>query len=270
MTKVNVTSQAPTIVDFHADEAPEFDVTREDESGDVILTITTGAHDQARFNIGRFYDSAEGLRNALQDVVDDMDANILAGWEDTPDPESDAWISEGRGRYGNGYFIQLEGVAVGDKERGYVSRDIATFELAEAMAKAGCFPNAWYENERGNVDNIGEDVRKYHDEGGTAMIPLEGVEYDEGQDVTYDNDDYIVVRDYGQFGVVIHRRWDESSREHVTDRSEITTLILCRHCGDEIEHRDTTDIWYSKSPQPGMAPGFCDQTEDQAHEPESD
>lgn len=217
MSSVNIRSHAPTVAEFRTDECPEFDVERNDD-GDVVLTIKTEDGDTVRINIGCFYDSAEGLETALRDAADAIKTNILTDWEDTPD-EYDGWVSEGR----DGYYVSLEGIPRRNTRHGYASRDIAVYELAQAMADAGCFPNAWYSNERGNTENIGEEVRKHHDAGGSSMLPLEGVEYEEGDAVIYSDPawPWIVDKDYGQLGVVIHEQYDTRNRAHVTDRSEI-------------------------------------------------
>lgn len=267
MTRVNVASQAPTIVDFHMDEAPEFEVEREDESGDVVLTITTDAGDKVRINIGRFYDSASSLVDTLRSTADDVKANILTDWQDTPD-EFDGWVSEGR----DGYYVRLEGTELGGRH-GYASRDIAVYELAKAMADSGCFPNAWYQNERGNVDDIAYEVRKYHDEGGDKMLPLEGVEYGVGDRiVSGDQDWWVVEQDYGQLGIVAHVWGDPTVRTVIEDRSEVTRNIECAHCGKRLvrDIAGSTDAWYAVDPEPGTAPGICEDNETGAHEPEDD
>lgn len=100
----------------------------------------------------------------------------------------------------------------------YPSQDIAEYELARVMAESGVFPNAWYVNDRGNTDNISESLRKYHDEGGDKLLPLRGVEYEDGADITADGLSASVVRDYGDMGIVYVLSGDDEER-FTEDRS---------------------------------------------------
>ncbi|MEJ3741786.1 hypothetical protein WEI85_00590 [Actinomycetes bacterium KLBMP 9797] len=195
------------------DPEPEFAVAR-DEDGDVTLTIRAD-HTSIRISVGRCYDSASLLGQSLQHLAEDVDKDVLDGWEDTPD-EYDAYISVDRGRY----HVSLEGTPVGD----YPSQDVAEIELARAMVDGGVFPNAWFINERGNYHTINDSIRRWHDEGGDGMAPIEGVQYQPGDRVRYTGIDWpcVVVADWGTVGgVEIHTDGDPTIRAHVTDRTEM-------------------------------------------------
>lgn len=75
--------------------------------------------------------------------------------------EWDAIVSEDRGRY----TVSMEGVNVGT----YDDRDDAYVALARAMVDAGCFPDAFYVNDRGNYHRIDMEIRELHDAGGDQM-----------------------------------------------------------------------------------------------------
>lgn len=73
----------------------------------------------------------------------------------------DAVISEDRG----GFVVSMEGTRVGS----YDDRDDAYVALARAMVDAGCFPDAFYVNDRGNYHRIDMEIRELHDAGGDQM-----------------------------------------------------------------------------------------------------
>jgi hypothetical protein len=194
------------------DTEPEFGIQR-DEDGDVTLTIQAEGT-TIRLGVGRIYDSASLLAQSLHHLAEDLDEDILDGWKDVPD-DGDAYITAERGRY----WVSLEGTRVGD----YPSQDVAELELARAMVAGGVFPNAWFVNDRGNTEDINDHVRRWHDEGGDAMAPIDGVQYQPGDRVRYAGMDWphIVVGDWGPSGVEIHTAGDPSIRAHVTDRDEL-------------------------------------------------
>lgn len=66
---------------------------------------------------------------------------------------------------GRGYAVTMEGVRIGE----YADQDAAYLALARAMVDAGCFPDAFYVNDRGNWHRIDEDIRELHDAGGDKM-----------------------------------------------------------------------------------------------------
>jgi hypothetical protein len=122
------------------DTEPEFVVAR-DEAGDVQLIIRA-ERTTIRVSVGTVYDSASLLAQSLHHLAEDLDEQILDGWEDFPD-EGDAYITVEWGRY----HVTLEGIRVGD----YPSQDVAELELARAMATGGVFPNAWFVTDHGNT-----------------------------------------------------------------------------------------------------------------------
>lgn len=212
------------------------EVTREDdEAGSVVLVIRTeggtdSCTDSYTFYAGRFFEDAENLARDLRSAANDAEA-IVSDWQDRPD-EYDGFVSEDRGRY----LVSLDGVHWnGDalvsvtrfpdrRWRSFPTRDIATYELARAMEVSGVFPNVWYQNERGSPDNIGEQVRAFHDEGGTNCKPLSGVEYEDGADVLIRYEEGFlggqVVKDYGELGIVYVLSGDDEER-FSEDRSEV-------------------------------------------------
>jgi hypothetical protein len=120
------------------DDEPEFAIAR-DDTGDVQLSIHA-ERTTIQITVGRIYDSASLLAQSLHHLAEDLDNDILDGWEDIPD-EHDAYISVDRGRY----HVSLEGTHVGD----YPSQDVAELELARAMVTGGVFPPAWLVNDHG-------------------------------------------------------------------------------------------------------------------------
>ena len=194
------------------DTEPEFVITR-DEGGDVQLIIRADGT-TIRVSVGRIYDGASLLAQSLHHLAEDLDEDILDGWEDVPD-DGDAYVTAERGRY----WVSLEGTRVGD----YPSQDVAELELARAMVAGGVFPNAWCVTDHGNSVDINDHVRRWHNEAGDAMAPIDGVQYQPGDRVRYTGLDWlhIVVGDWGPAGVEIHTAGDPSIRAHVTDRAEL-------------------------------------------------
>jgi hypothetical protein len=194
------------------DDAPKFIVERH-ETGDVELMIRAD-HTTIRITVGRCYGNASLLGESLRHVAEDVAENILGRWEDAPD-KYDAYISFHQGRY----HVSLEGIRVGD----YPSREVAEIELARAMVSGGLFPPAWSITDHGNHVAIDEQIRRWHDEGGTQMAPIPGVQYQPGDRVRYADVDwpYRVVGDWGPAGVEIHTDGDPSIWTHVTDRAQL-------------------------------------------------
>ena len=194
------------------DTEPRFGIDR-DGAGDVTLTIHA-EHTTIRVNVGRVHDSASLLAQSLHHLADDLDEQILDGWEDFPD-ECDAYITVERGRF----HVSLDGTRVGD----YPSQDVAELELARAMVISGVFPNAWFVNDHGNPLDINRNVGRWHTDAGDAMAPIDGVQYQPGERVRYGEAVWpqIVVADWGPAGVEIHAAGDPTIRTHVTDRNEL-------------------------------------------------
>ncbi len=197
------------------DEAPEFGVERHD-SGEVELTIRAEGT-RIRITIGRSYDNASLLGESLRHLADDVAEDIVDRWEDLPD-EDDGYISFNHGRY----HVSLVGKPVG----AYLSREVAEIELARAMVAGGVFPNAWFITDHGNYAAIDDHIRRWHDEGGTGMASLAGVQYQPGDRVWYVEMDWpcVVLGDWGPAGVEVHPVGDPTIRTHVTDRAELRPI----------------------------------------------
>lgn len=202
------------------DPEPGFSVNRS-EAGDVVLQIRT-TDVTIDLDVGGNSGNAESLRDALAAVAASL-TGILAEWEDVP-AEWDGYVSPDRG----GWYVQLSGKRVGSDQYGFPTLDIAIYRLAEAMAEAGEFGNAWAEGEHGpTTRSINDEVRAFHDEGGDQMKPLEGVRYAEGDLVEADTGwPMRVDRDYGPMGVMIYADGDSSVREYVKheDRARLQKI----------------------------------------------
>lgn len=198
------------------DAEPAFTVDR-DGHGDVTLTIDADRN-SIRIHLGGGYDSAALLAQSLHHLAEDVDDDVLDGWQDMPD-ENDAYIVLGGGRY----HVSLEASAVGT----YPSQDVAEIALARAMVAAGVFGNAWFIDERGTCHDIGESVRRWHNEGGDGMAAIEGIQYQPGDPVRYAGIGWpcVVVQDWGAVGgVELHAHGDPTVRAHVTDRTELAPI----------------------------------------------
>jgi hypothetical protein len=185
---------------------PSFEITRaDDEYGAITLKITTDSGDEVEIECGRLHTDMDELHGALANATLDASA-MLADWEDRPD-EFDAYVTEDRGTY----RAVMEGThrPANWREPGYPTREIATYELAKLMVESGCYPNAWYQNERGNTDDIGAEVYAFQEDGETELKlkPLEGVQFSEGDTVMFASDPYegtwTVEADYGTLGLIL-------------------------------------------------------------------
>lgn len=229
--KVTSTHTA-TEIEAHAFETFDIETERrDDELGSLVVKMTT---DDAEIvvEIGRFYDDAIAMKDTFLAAAKEIEDTILKGWEDVPD-EFDAYVHDDR----DGYYVSIEGVMWdadreetvsqtrgGQHVRPLPSREIAEYELARAMSKSGCFPNAWYTDERGWSDNIAERVRAFHDEGGTGLLPLEGVRFEEDSAIrTPDGWRAYVVRDYGNLGMIYVLSGDDT--RHFAEGDERDTFV---------------------------------------------
>lgn len=198
----------------------EFSVERrETEEGEIEFTLEVG-NDRVTFVAGYDISAADALLGVLRDLASNVE-KIISDWQDRPDNEADAFVYETR----DGYTVSLEGVQVMcDYNRfgAFPSREIAEYELAKAMSERGVFPGLWYVNERGNIDNDYERMRGYHDEGGTVLLPLPGVRYEEGQHVSNAGLRWSVVKDYGSNLGVVASYYGEETR--VFEHDELTAL----------------------------------------------
>jgi hypothetical protein len=182
---------------------PEFSVER--VAGDVELQIRASGI-RVHITVGGLYEDVSLLAESLRHLVQDIEEDILDGWEDTPD-EFDGSISVERGRY----HASLDGTRVGD----YPTRDVAEIELARSMVAGGVFPNAWFITDHGNYVDIND--------GGDQTAPLADVQYHPGDRVRHAESDrpQIVADDWGPAGVEIHTDGDPTIRTHITDRSSL-------------------------------------------------
>jgi hypothetical protein len=194
------------------DEEPTFHAARH-EDGDVQLLIRADGT-CVRVRIGRTYEDACTLAENLARLAQQITTEIVEAWEDIPD-EFDGYVTFDRGRY----HVSLEGANVG----GYPCREVAEIELARAMVTRGAYLNCWYINDRGITDAIDDTIRSWHDQGGDAIKPLTGVQYQPGDRVWDAAMDwpYVVTGDWGLAGVEIHTEGDPSVRVHITDRREL-------------------------------------------------
>lgn len=188
----------------------EFDLRVEpDRSGygqNITLTITSEGGDVVVFDCGRFNDDLHSLTTDLEALVEDAKKECR-DWEDLPD-EYDAYIGAHWGRF----FLTIEQVHVGD-QKGYPTREIAAYELARHMTESGVFPGAWFQNERGTCDAVDDEVRAFHDEGGTGLKPLPGVRFEDGAEVLIAGmGRAYVVKDYGDLGLTYVLSGDDEVR----------------------------------------------------------
>lgn len=200
-------------VDLNAYQWLGFRLEREDDSGEIILTVTGDGDESVRVNAGDSPEDAEQIRDSLRSLLADAE-DLVKDWETRPDFESDAFVADGR----DGYSVSLEGSHIGT----YPSRDIATYELARAMADGGVSPNCWYQNERGNTDSIGEEISKYLGED-DKLLPLPGAEFEPGDVIRHADRNrcdwpMAVDRDYGELGIWAHTSGDPSITELIEDR----------------------------------------------------
>lgn len=221
---------AKTVYYSTADEI-DLNVEREaSEYAPVVLNIVADS-DSLRIYCGTTYDDAETLASMLEALAKSA-REIVDEWKDVPDADGDGFVFSGR----DGYLVQLEGLHwngttlashSGRRLTYFPTRKIAEYELARAMAHAGCFPNVWYEDERGWTDDIGERISREHfdpSDGGVTVRPLEGVEYEPGTYLNIDGWTAVVERDYGNLGITYHLVGDDE-----TNWMQERTLILGVH-----------------------------------------
>lgn len=144
--------------------------------------------------------------------------------EDLPG-ENDGWVTLDGGRY---YVTLGQSEPAGQLCGGFPVRAVAVYELARMMADRGEFPAAWISGEHGPAaEGIDSEVRAYCDEVGDKLKPLPGTRYVDGAAVSLAGDDWpawIVDRDYGDLGVMIHTEGDPdvatlATHDRLTPRS---------------------------------------------------
>lgn len=190
----------------------------EDEAGEVTLVIRTD-DGTVRVRCGRTADDADRLTEALA-LATGQSAKAADDWDERPD-ENDLYVTLDRYRY----WVSWDGRdQPGQPRNGYPDRQVAVYEAARWMAGSGEFPAAWISGEHGPAAaSIDSEIRAFHDEGGSQLLPLDGVEYEPGDRVRYNGDEGLeVVRDYGSLGLWLAVAGDHSAGEaFVTDRSRI-------------------------------------------------
>lgn len=200
----------------------EIKVARSDDHPYPLIVTIKGEDDATvRIVCDHLWSTAEELSSSLSGAASEM-ADILAGWEDTPD-EEDGWVTVDRGRY----YASLGNLSGRRNERpkSFPTREIAIIELAEAMTRDGYFPNAWFQDERGYTEAIDAEIRAFHDAGGDKMKPLRGVRYPPDTEIQFRDGEGgwwsgYVVRDYGKTGIVYALDGYDEDR-FTDDRSEI-------------------------------------------------
>lgn len=110
------------------------------------------------------YENGRSIDYTRHDTMADALEQVDKLHRDRPPCEWDGIVSEDRGRY----YVSCEGSR--DK-REYLSLELATRGLAQAMVDAGCFSDAFYVGERGGYWRIDDEVRAFHDTGGDQMLP---------------------------------------------------------------------------------------------------
>jgi hypothetical protein len=69
---------------------------------------------------------------------------------------------------------------------------------------------------------VSAEVRAFHDEGGSRLLPLDGVVFEPGDEVRYDGGTMEVVRDYGELGIWLAVPGDWRAGEaFVRDRARV-------------------------------------------------
>lgn len=215
MAHIRLSNLTKTSVDRDTvDEPYRVTVTLADEQGDVVEFRFPGRADEETSN---FRDEIRGLLTQLDEVLEE--------WENMPDFDHDGFISPPHENHGKGWWVKIFGrdVAVDAP-----SREIAIFLLAEAMTEAGEFCDVWETGKDWAPQPIDDQVRAMHDAGGTDLIPLEGVQYADGDDIEFiAGEDFSdpgkwtsgqVRRDLGQHGVWIA---DFHETYHIEDRDDI-------------------------------------------------
>jgi hypothetical protein len=193
---------------FASDGELEIKAVRDDEDGNVVLVIEAG-DDHIEITVGRTVADADNLAGQLAGAMERTVA-ISEDWYDVPD-DTDLWVSLDRGSW----FVSWDGKnRPGQPERGYPSRTIAIYEAARWQAEAGQFSPAWVTGEHGPAaEEISSEIRAWHDESGEQMLPLPGVRYQDATIVHVEGETWptwVVVRDYGELGVVVHAEGDPS------------------------------------------------------------
>jgi hypothetical protein len=214
------------------------------------------------------------IPDAIETIV--TEAMNLAGEDEDEGPvESDGYVTLDPGPGSRiGYQVRLSGVDKGT----FPAQGIAVYELARAMAESGEFPSVWMAGEHGpSVRPIEDEVRAYHDAGGTGLLPLAGTRYGKGNLILLNDDTlpYEVDCDYGTLGVMAHTAGDPSvtviaMHDRLTPYPE-----NCASCGLPVIRRpavalEAPGLWEDPDYAAGSDEArHCDASPDFLHHPES-
>jgi hypothetical protein len=176
--------------------------------------------------------------------------------------DSDGYVTLDRYRY----YVSLggaNGISPGNQPaNGYPKPAMAVYELARLMAERGEFPAAWMEGEHGpSARPIDDEVRAFHDAGGSAMLPLPGARFEPGGLVRWHGDLMEVVADYGTgLGVWLAVAGDHSAGDGVAEHADISPVY------DEGQLIEFDDTWADGNPvpRPGLYLGDFDDDPDYA------
>jgi hypothetical protein len=205
----------------------------EDEAGDVTLVIKTD-EGTVRIWCGGSEEDATRLAVALGKAA--MQAlQVSEEWDDRPD-EDEYGSQDGDGFIildGGRYYPQLgreQGFTPADMPRnGYPDTDVAAYELAGLMAEHDENPDSWVCGEHGPSErDAGALVDSFLDSASPdiRLKPLNGVRYEPGTEVRWDDSTWEVRKDYGQLGVWLVIPVDpDAGRDHLvphklTDRAD--------------------------------------------------
>jgi hypothetical protein len=174
-------------------------VTR-NEDGEILLVLATG-EDGITINAGRLWADADGIAG-VGEAIARQAGDLLNEWADAPH-DDDGWVILDE----CGWHARLGGwEPPGQPEGGYPLRRIAVYELARLMAEhAGTNAPAWIVTGDGRPSaQLNAEVRAHLTDGG-QLIPLPGTRFEPGTAVTDpDGTAWIVRRDYGDLGVMLH------------------------------------------------------------------
>ena len=183
------------------------------------------------------YDDLAELQNDVQSLAGDYpflatEANELARLigdamvdaspaddddEDEGSQDGDGFVVLDRGRY----FVSLGRyggfVPANQPRNGYPDPDVAGYELAGLMAEHRENPDSWMCGEHGPSEReFGASVDKYLNDDGDGLRPLDGVRYEPGTEVRWDDCTWEVRRDYGELGVWLVIPVDpDAGRDHL-------------------------------------------------------
>jgi hypothetical protein len=224
--------------------------------------------DQLRFLLDSA--GAKKTERAIQDAVDAL----------SQPHESDNYVTLDRGRY----YVSLggaNGISPDSQPRnGYPDPQVAIYELAKLMAERGEFRAAWMEGEHGpSSRSIDDEVRAFHDTGGDQLLPLDGVQYEPGDEVRSNDGTWEVICDYGTLGVWLGVAGDRTAGERFTEHSLIERADLmseargwiadCQLYRPDTDVADLSDFQVKRSVEHYYEGGWAQFTTDFSADPGS-